>query len=122
MITCYVRYVLDMQKLDAFAEYGRLWITLIDKLGGTHHGYYLPSQDPKAANHGRFSFPDRGSEGPANIGVAIFSFPDWETYERYRNDAGKHEECRRAATIANETRCFTSYERNFMSAIHGPSK
>lgn len=56
MITCYVRYVLDMQQLEAFAEYGRLWIRLINKLGGTHHGYFLPSQDPRALNHGRFSF------------------------------------------------------------------
>ena len=80
VIACYVRYVLDMNKLDAFAEYGRLWIALINRLGGTHHGYCLPSQDPKAAHHGRFSFPSIGSEGPTNIGVTIFSFPDWETY------------------------------------------
>lgn len=68
MITCYVRYVLDMNQVEAFAEYGRLWMTLVDKLGGTHHGYYVPSRDPKAANHGRFSFPGIGSEGPAGDG------------------------------------------------------
>ena len=117
MITCYIRYVLDMRKLDDFAEYGRLWISLINELGGTHHGYYVPSQDPRAADHGRFSFPDLGSEGPTNIGVAIFSFPDWDSYERYRSQAGHHEECRRAARIVNETKCFTSYERNFMSPV-----
>ena len=117
MITCYVRYVLDMQKLDAFAEYGRLWIALITKLGGTHHGYFLPSLDPKAVNHGRFSFPSIGSEGPANIGVALFSFPDWETYERYRSEARHHDECRRATAIVDETKCFLSYERNFMSPM-----
>jgi hypothetical protein len=117
MITCYVRYVLDMSQLEAFAEYGRLWMTLIAKLGGTHHGYFLPSQDPKAIGHGRFSFPGIGSEGPANVGVALFSFPDWDTYERYRSEAKNYEECRRATTIANETKCFTSYERNFMSPV-----
>ncbi|HXD75520.1 MAG TPA: NIPSNAP family protein [Vicinamibacterales bacterium] len=117
MITCYVRYVLDMDKLDAFAEYGRLWIGLITKLGGTHHGYFLPSQDPRALNHGRFSFPEIGSEGPTNVGVAIFSFPDWETYERYRAEAERHDECRRAKAIADDTKCFTSYERNFMRPI-----
>jgi|SRR5215510_10140420 len=117
MITCYVRYVLDMHKLDAFAEYGRLWIALITKLGGTHHGYFLPSHDPKAVDHGRFSFPGIGSEGPTNIGVALFSFPDWDTYERYRREAERHEECRQARMIVTETKCFTSYERNFMSPI-----
>jgi hypothetical protein len=106
-----------MDKLDAFGEYGRLWIGLINKLGGVHHGYFLPSHDPEAVNHGRFSFPDIGSEGPANIGVAIFSFPDWETYERYRREAGNYEECQRAAAIASETKCFTGYERNFMTQL-----
>ncbi len=117
MITCYVRYMLDMDKLDAFAEYGRLWIRLITRLGGTHHGYFLPSRDPLAANHGRFSFPGIGSEGPTNVGVALFSFPDWDTYERYRRDADAHEECRQARAIATETKCFTRYERNFMSQV-----
>jgi hypothetical protein len=46
---------LDMEQLDPFVEYGRLWIGLINKLGGQHHGYFLPNQDEKAKNHGRFS-------------------------------------------------------------------
>jgi hypothetical protein len=106
-----------MEKLDAFAEYGRLWIRLVNELGGTHHGYFLPSQDPKAINHGRFSFPTIGSEGPTNIGVAIFSFPDWDIYERYRAEAKHYDEYRRAKAIADETKCFIRYERNFMSPI-----
>jgi len=60
VITCYVRYVLDMQKLDAFSEYGRLWMQLITKLGGTHHGYFLPSRDPEATSDRRVSFPGIG--------------------------------------------------------------
>lgn len=117
MITCYVRYVLDIEKLDAFAEYGRIWIDLIEKLGGKHHGYFLPSQDEVAKAHGRFSFPGIGSEGPTNVGVAIFSFSDWDAYEKYRAEAGNYEECKRATKIATETRCFISYERNFMTSI-----
>jgi hypothetical protein len=119
MITCYVRYTLDMSKLDAFAEYGRIWIELINKLGGIHLGYFLPSQDPKTYSHGRFSFPGLGSEGPTNIGIAVFSFPNWEIYEKYRADASSYDECKRATKIAEETRCFTSYERNFMAPIFG---
>jgi hypothetical protein len=117
VITCYVRYVLDMQKLDAFAEYGRIWIGLINSLGGIHHGYFLPSQDEKSKEHGRFSFPDLGSEGPPGIGIAVFSFPNWDAYERYRAEAGSTPECQRATQIAKETQCFTSYERNFMTPI-----
>ena len=77
MITCYIRYTLNLDQLDAFAEYGRIWIDLINRLGGTHHGYFLPSQEEQAQEQGRFSFQGLGSEGPTNIGIAVFSFPDW---------------------------------------------
>ena len=119
MITCYIRYTLNMDQLDAFAQYGNIWIDLVHKLGGTHHGYFLPNQEAKAKEHGRFSFPGIGFEGPANVGIAVFSFPDWETYEHYRAEAGSYEECERAKKIVKETKCFTSYERNFMTPILG---
>jgi hypothetical protein len=108
-----------MAKLDSFAECRRIWIELINKLGGIHHDYFLPSQDSKAKSHGWFSFPGIGSEGATNIGIAIFSFPDWEMYEKYRAEAGNHDECNRATKIVDETRCLTSYERNFMTPILG---
>ena len=117
MITCYVRYTVNLDEIRAFEEYARLWIHLINRLGGDHHGYFLPSDDEKAKNHGRFSFPGIGSEGPADVAVAVFSFPDWETYEFYRTEAGKHDECKTAAKIVEDTKCFTSYERNFMTPV-----
>jgi len=117
MITCYVRYVLDLDQIDAFEAYARLWIRLINRLGGVHHGYFLPSDDPKAKDHGRFSFPGLGAEGPGDVAVAVFSFPDWETYELYRAEAGKHDECKAATRIVQDTACFTSYERSFMRPV-----
>ena len=120
MITCYVRYELDLDQLDAFRRYAELWIRLIDRLGGTHHGYFLPSNDERARDHGRFSFPGMGSEGPTDVAVAVFSFPDWATYEVYRRDAGNHAECAEATRIVEETKCFTRYERNFMTPVLGP--
>jgi hypothetical protein len=117
LISCYVRYTLDLDQVGAFEEYARLWIRLIDRLGGNHHGYFLPSDDEKAKNHGRFSFPGMGSEAPPNVAVALFSFPDWETYEFYRAEAGKHEECTVASQIVADTGCFTSYERGFMRHV-----
>ena len=117
MITCYVRYTVNLDEVRAFEEYGRLWIRLINRLGGDHHGYFLPTDDEKAKSHGRFSFPGIGAEGPANVAVAVFSFPDWETYEFYRAEAGKHDECKAASKIVEDTQCFTSYERNFMTPV-----
>jgi hypothetical protein len=43
MITCYLRYIIDPYKLKEFEHYGRLWIPLVQKFGGIHHGYFLPS-------------------------------------------------------------------------------
>ena len=117
MITCYVRYELDLDQVDSFRKYAALWIRLIDRLGGTHHGYFLPSEDERARDHGRFSFPGIGFEGRTDVAIALFSFPDWETYEFYRREAANHPECAEATRIADETRCFTRYERNFMTPI-----
>ncbi len=117
MITCYVRYVLDMNKVNDFEKYAKIWILLVNKLGGIHHGYFLPNHEEKSKEHGKFSFPGIGSEGPTNVAVALFSFPDWETYECYRTQAGKEEACKKATQIAEESKCFTSYERNFMTPL-----
>ncbi len=73
MVTCYVRYTLDLEEIVAFKKYAQLWIHLINQLGGQHHGYFLPSEDERAKNHGRFSFPVIGSEGSSNVAVAIFT-------------------------------------------------
>lgn len=112
-----MRYTVNLDEISAFKEYARLWIALINRLGGDHHGYFLPSDDGMAKNHGRFSFPEMGSEGPGDVAVAVFTFPDWETYEFYRSEAGKHDECKMASRIVEETQCFTSYERSFMSPV-----
>ena len=44
MITCHLRYVLDPTKLKEFEYYGKVWIPLVKKFGGVHHGYLLPSE------------------------------------------------------------------------------
>ena len=44
MVTCYLRYIVDAYKLKEFEHYGKLWIPLVEKFGGKHHGYFLPSE------------------------------------------------------------------------------
>lgn len=80
---------MNLEQIDAFREYGELWISLINLLGGEHHGYFLPSDDDRAKDHGRFSFAGLGSEGPLDVAIAVFTFPDWETYEYYGSEAGE---------------------------------
>lgn len=96
MVTCYLRYIIDPAKLKEFEHYGRLWITLVGRMGGDHHGYFLPH------------------EGANNVAIALFSFPSLAEYENYRRRAETDPECMAAYAFANETKCVISFERSFM--------
>jgi hypothetical protein len=99
MITCTLRYVIDPYKLREFEHYAKLWIPLINQLGGTHHGYFLPH------------------EGANDIALALFSFPSLAAYEAYREAMAADAECQAAFAYAEETRCILRYERTFMRPI-----
>lgn len=99
MITCYLKYVIDPYLVNEFEEYAKLWIPLVNKLGGTHHGYFLPH------------------EGANNIAYALFSFPSLADYEEYRRKMAVDEECQQAFELANRTKCIISYERSFMRPV-----
>ena len=114
MITCYVRYFINPDKVAEFENYARIWLSLIEKFGGTHHGYYLPAEAPAAA---KFSFPGIGEEGPANVAVALFSFPSLAEYHLYRQRVSEDPECQRATAIQQESKCFVKYERSFMRRV-----
>ena len=114
MITCFIRYKVEMDKLTDFEHYGRVWMRLIEKYGGTHHGYFVPGDAPPSAP---FSFPGLGEDGPDNIAVALFSFPSVEAYEKYRREVKNDPECIAITKVREETKCFTKYERTFMRAV-----
>lgn len=99
MITCYIRYQIDPYKTQEFEEYGRRWIHLVNRLGGQHHGYFLPD------------------EGANNIAIAMFSFQSLSNYERYRERITSDDECRDALEYAEKTRCIVSYERSFLRPV-----
>ena len=44
MITCYLRYEIDPDRLADFEAYGAMWLDLMPRFGGIHHGYFLPSE------------------------------------------------------------------------------
>ena len=99
MITCYLKYTIDPYKLEAFEQYARMWIPLVHKFGGTHHGYFLPH------------------EGANNIAVALFSFPSLADYEGYRSKIRSDPDCVAAFRHAEKTRCVISFERSFMKPV-----
>lgn len=44
MITCYLNYKINPYKLKKFEIYAKKRIPLVNKFGGTHHGYFLPHE------------------------------------------------------------------------------
>ncbi len=99
MITCTLRYVVDPKKVDVFEDYGKVWIELVNRMGGIHHGYFLPH------------------EGPNNIAYALFSFPSLAEYETYRNRMANDSDCQKALQLALDTNCILSFERSFTRPV-----
>ena len=88
-----------MLKLADFEEYGRRWVALVNRFGGTHHGYFLPS------------------EGDSDIAFALFSFGSLAEYEQYRTASVTDEECLAAFELARTTNCIRRYERRFLRPL-----
>jgi hypothetical protein len=96
MITCVVEYVIDPAKIAAFEEFAQRWIELVNRHGGTHHGYFLPS------------------EGSSDKALALFSFPSLAAYEEYRKLFGVDPDFVAADRIRDESGCVLRYDRSFM--------
>ena len=99
MITCYLRYEVDPDKLADFEAYGAMWLDLMPRFGGIHHGYFLPS------------------EGASDKALALFSFPSLAAYEQYRALFGADPDFIEADRIRDQSGCVLRYERTFMRPL-----
>ncbi|WP_371528553.1 NIPSNAP family protein [Streptomyces sp. NBC_01283] len=101
MITVHLKYEIDPDpdRVADFEEYGRRWVGLVNRFGGDHHGYFLPS------------------EGDSDIAYALFSFPSLAAYEQYRIDSATDPECQEAFELARRTGCIRRYERRFLRPL-----
>jgi NIPSNAP len=99
MITCTLRYIIDPAKLNEFETYARVWIGLVKRFDGTHHGYLMPS------------------EGASNVALAAFTFPSLAAYEIYRLASVNDPDCVAAFRYAETTKCIVGYERSFFRPV-----
>jgi hypothetical protein len=99
MITCHVRYEIDPDKIEDFERFAHAWMKIVNRSGGVHHGYFLPS------------------EGASDIAYALFSFPSLAEYERYRGRFGVDPEFIAADRIRDESGCVRRYERTFLRPL-----
>jgi NIPSNAP len=99
MITCFVDYTIDPGKLEDFEAFAKAWIRLVNKHGGTHHGYFLPA------------------EGANDRALALFSFPSLAAYEEYRALFLDDPEMAAANRIRDESGCVLRYDRTFFRPL-----
>ena len=99
MITCVLHYQIDPAKLAQFERFAKAWIYLVNKHGGRHHGYFLPS------------------EGASDAALALFTFPSLAAYETYRSLFGSDPEFLKADRIRDESGCVVRYDRTFMRPV-----
>ncbi len=102
MITCVVDYVVDAGKLAEFERFAVSWMELVERHGGTHHGYFLPA------------------EGASDRALALFSFPSLAAYESYRGLFGVDPDFVAADRIRDESGCVVRYDRSFMRPLLPP--
>ena len=99
MITCVVDYVIDSKQIEAFEKFAKRWIDLVNRYGGRHHGYFLPS------------------EGASDRALALFSFPSLADYEKFRSRFGVNQDFIDADRVRDESGCVLRYERSFMRPL-----
>ena len=112
-VICSVTYRVDQAKLPEFERYARAWVTLINRYGGYHEGYFAAVPGQTA----HISFPELGRDGPADIVIARFRFPSVEAYQSYRRAVREDSLCAAAEAILQETGCVLRYERTFLRLL-----
>lgn len=100
MISCLLKYEIDPAKLDDFKKYAEGWIVQVNRLGGQHLGYFLPS------------------EGDSDIAYATFNFPSLAEYETYRQRSFQDAECLALFAMAQDIGCVKRYERTFLDYLN----
>lgn len=94
--TFVIDYTIDPSKIAAFEEYADHWMRLVEREGGVHHGYFMPS------------------EGASDKALALFTFESLTAYEKYRENFGVDAEFIAADQLRVESGCVLRWERTLM--------
>ncbi len=97
MVTCLLRYEVKADQVAAFETYARKWITLVNRFGGAHRGYFMPS------------------EGASDEAYALFDFPSLAAYEAYRLASAADPTCQ--ALFRELPALVHRYDRTFLRPV-----
>jgi hypothetical protein len=98
-VTCHLRYEIDPSEIEAFERFAKRWIALVERSGGQHHGYFLPS------------------EGASDVAYALFTFASLAAYEEYRRGFDQDPDFIAADRIREESGCVVRHERTFLRPV-----
>lgn len=98
-VTFVIDYTIDSSKIAEFETYAHRWMELVQREGGTHHGYFLPS------------------EGASDKALALFSFESLTAYEAYRAKFGVDTDFIAADALRTQTGCVLRWDRTLMRPL-----
>jgi len=101
MITCFIRYQIDLYQQDVFKKYAENWGRIIPRCGGHLVGYFLPH------------------EGTNDVAWGLIAFESLAAYETYRARLWSDPEARENFLMAQTKRLIIREERNFVKVIDG---
>jgi hypothetical protein len=97
-MTLCIRYTLDVNKFAHFEAYVSALKRPLERCGGIHVGYYLPT---KVA-------------GPTNVALGLIDFPNLAAYEEYRAKLLADPEAAETLRRAEAAGCILNEERSFV--------
>lgn len=103
MITCMIRYEIEPSQIPAFERFVAGWIPMVNRMGGQHHGCFLPH------------------EGASDLAYVLFSFPSLARYEEFRKAFPNEPEAKELMGIVAETGCVRRFDRTFLRPVLQPT-
>ena len=102
MITCFIRYELDPDKLEAFGQYARNWGEAIPRNGAELVGYFAPH------------------EGSATTAYGVYHIESLAAYEAYRARLKADPLGRENFEFARKERFIRREDRIFLKLVSAP--
>ena len=101
MFTLSIRYTIDARKLSDFETYARDLRGPIERCGGIHAGYFIPTK----------------IAGPTNIALGLIDFPTLAVYERYREYLASDPEGVECSRRVDAAECIQIEDRSFIRRL-----
>jgi hypothetical protein len=102
MLTCFIRYEIDPNKADAFAQYARNWGQAIPRCGADLIGYFAPH------------------EGSATTAYGLYNIESLAEYEAYRARLRADPLGRENFEFARKEQFIRREDRLFLKLASGP--